>query len=140
MCIRDRSIGLPSYQLGKIQDDIFGNRDAVFVSQLTLEESDPRFGVTSQEKEETGDDSNIQIIKENEEVIDAYLDIPFFNNTFDTDGDGVIDAYDADPLDIYSDSDGDGLSDILERTNGTDPLNPDTDGDGIGDNLSLIHI
>ena len=129
-----KSIGLPSYQLGKIQDDIFGNRDAVFVSQLTLEESDPRFGVTSQEKEETGDDSNIQIIKENEEVIDAYLDIPFFNNTFDTDGDGVIDAYDADPLDIYSDSDGDGLSDILERTNGTDPLNPDTDGDGIGDN------
>ena len=129
-----KSIGLPSYQLGKIQDGVFGNRDAVFVSQLTLEESDPRFGVTSQEKEETGDDSNIQIIKENEEVIDAYLDIPFFNNTFDTDGDGVIDAYDADPLDIYSDSDGDGLSDVLERTNGTDPLNPDTDGDGIGDN------
>ena len=129
-----KSIGLPSYQLGKIQDGVFGNRDVVFVSQLTLEESDPRFGVTSQEKEETGDDSNIQIIKENEEVIDAYLDIPFFNNTFDTDGDGVIDAYDVDPLDIYSDSDGDGLSDILERTNGTDPLNPDTDGDGIGDN------
>ena len=126
-----KSIGLPVYQLGKIVDDIFGNREATFVSQLTLDELNPVFGITSQAKEEEGDDSNILIIPENEKVVDAYLDIPFFNNTFDSDGDGVIDAYDVDPFDIYSDSDGDGLTDIQERANGTDPLNPDTDGDGI---------
>ena len=130
-----KSIGLPVYQLGKIGDDIFGNREATFVSQLALDELNPVFGITSQAKEEEGDDSNILIIPENEIVVDAYLDIPFFNNTFDSDGDGVIDAYDVDPFDIYSDSDGDGLSDVLERSNGTDPLDPDTDDDGILDNV-----
>ena len=135
-----KSIALPIYQLGKIQDGIYGNRDASFVTQLTLEELNPVFGITSQSKEDEGDDSNILIIKENEEVIDAYIDIPFFNNTFDTDGDGVIDAYDVDPNDIYSDSDGDGLADVLERSNGTDPLNPDTDDDGIPDNIDTDTI
>ena len=135
-----KSIGLPIYQLGVIDDEIFGNREAFFVSQLGLEELDPRFGITSQKKEKSGDVSNIQIIEENEEEIDAYLDIPFFNNTFDTDGDGVIDLYDVDPNDIYSDSDGDGLADVIERTNGTDPLNPDTDGDGILDNVDTDTI
>ena len=129
-----KSIDLPIYQLGKIQDEVFGKRETDFVSQLTLEEFNPIFGITSQAMEDEGDDSNILIIKENEIVVDAYLDIPFYNNTFDTDGDGVIDVYDVDPLDIYSDSDGDGLSDILERSNGTDPLDPDTDDDGILDN------
>ena len=105
-----------------------------------MEELNPVFGITSQSKEDEGDDSNILIIKENEEVIDAYIDIPFFNNTFDTDGDGVIDAYDVDPNDIYSDSDGDGLADVLERSNGTDPLNPDTDDDGIPDNIDTDTI
>ena len=135
-----KSIGLPIYQLGKIQDEVFGNREADFVSQLTLEEFDPIFGITSQAMEDEGDDSNILIIKENEIVVDAYLDIPFYNNTFDTDGDGVIDIYDVDPLDIYSDSDGDGLSDIFERSNGTDPLDPDTDDDGILDNVDTDTI
>ena len=135
-----KSIGLPIYQLGKIEDEVFGNREAAFVSQLSLEELNPIFGITSQAKEEEGDDSNILIIKENEIVVDAYLDIPFYNNTFDTDGDGVIDAYDVDPLDIYSDSDGDGLSDVLERSNGTDPLDPDTDDDGILDNVDTDTI
>ena len=135
-----KSIGLPIYQLGKIEDEVFGNREAAFVSQLSLDELNPIFGITSQAKEEEGDDSNILIIKENEIVVDAYLDIPFYNNTFDTDGDGVIDAYDVDPLDIYSDSDGDGLSDVLERSNGTDPLDPDTDDDGILDNVDTDTI
>jgi len=62
-----------------------------------------------------------------------YLEIPFYNNTYDTDGDGVIDSLDLDPNDINSDSDGDGISDIDERRNGTDPLNIDTDNDGILD-------
>ena len=135
-----KSIALPIYQLGKIQDQIFGNRDASFVTQLGLEELNPIFGITSQTKEEEGDDSNILIIKENELVVDAYLDIPFYNNTFDSDGDGVIDEYDVDPFDIYSDSDGDGLADVLERSNGTDPLDPDTDDDGILDNVDTDTI
>ena len=135
-----KSIALPIYQLGKIQDQIFGNRDATFVTQLGLEELNPIFGITSQTKEEEGDDSNILIIKENELVVDAYLDIPFYKNTFDSDGDGVIDAYDVDPFDIYSDSDGDGLADVLERSNGTDPLDPDTDDDGILDNVDTDTI
>lgn len=135
-----KSIALPIYQLGKIQDQIFGNRDAIFVTQLGLEELNPIFGITSQTKEEEGDDSNVLIIKENEIVVDAYLDIPFYNNTFDSDGDGVIDEYDVDPFDIYSDSDGDGLADVLERSNGTDPLDPDTDDDGILDNVDTDTI
>ena len=135
-----KSIGLPIYQLGTIKDNIFGDREASFVTQLRLEEINPIFGVTSQEKEEAGDASNIQIIKENEIITDAYMDIPFYTNTYDSDGDGVIDIYDVDPNDIYSDSDGDGLSDIVERTNGTDPLDPDTDDDGILDNVDTDTI
>ena len=79
-----RSIGLPIYQLGKMQDNIFGNREASFVTQLSLQEADPVFGITSQEKEDSGDSSNILIIEENEIITDAYLDIPFFTNTYDT--------------------------------------------------------
>ena len=128
-----KSIGLPVYQLGQINDPIFGMRESSFITQLSLEQANPVFGILTQEKENDGDSTNILVIEEEETVKEVFLDIPFFNNTVDTDGDGVIDAYDVDPNDIYSDSDGDGLSDVLERANGTDPLNPDTDGDGILD-------
>lgn len=56
----------------------------------------------------------------------------------DDDNDGVLDEDDVDQFDPNSDSDNDGLPDIIE-THGdgeynvgidTDPLNPDTDGDG----------
>jgi hypothetical protein len=54
----------------------------------------------------------------------------------DSDGDGLIDAQEAelgtDPAN--PDSDGDGLFDGAEVTGGTDPLLNDTDGDGFGDN------
>ena len=36
-----------------------------------------------------------------------------------------------------SDDDNDGLSDDIESSIGTDPLNPDTDGDGATDQLIL---
>ncbi|MCB0517406.1 MAG: hypothetical protein H6577_23815 [Lewinellaceae bacterium] len=66
------------------------------------------------------------------------------NNTDpDDDNDGVLDANDADKCDPNSDSDNDGISDIDEKTNGSDPLDPcspddtnpacngeDLDGDG----------
>ena len=128
-----KSNALPAYQLGSINDNLFGKSEASFITQVNLSEISPNFGLWSQQRENDGDDSNIAVIEENETVTNVYLDIPFFNNTFDSDGDGVIDIYDVDPNDINSDSDGDGLTDIQERANGSDPLNPDTDGDGITD-------
>jgi len=129
-----KSNGLTSYQLGKINDNIFGKTEASFITQLTLSQPNPYFGKWDSESEINGDSNNIKVIEENETVNNVVLEIPFFNNTFDSDGDGVIDLYDVDSNDIYSDSDGDGVSDIVEKSNGTDPLNPDTDGDGINDN------
>ena len=128
-----KSNALPAYQLGSINDNLFSKSEVSFITQVNLSEISPIFGLWSQQRENDGDDSNIAIIEENETVKNVYLDIPFFNNTFDNDGDGVIDIYDVDDNDINSDSDGDGLTDIQERANLTDPLNPDTDGDGITD-------
>ena len=129
-----KSNGLNSYQIGQINDNIFGKIEASFITQLILSQPNPYFGKWNSESEINGDSNNIKVIEENETVNNVVLEIPFFNNTFDSDGDGVIDLYDVDSDDIYSDSDGDGVSDIVERSNGTDPLNPDTDGDGINDN------
>ncbi len=129
-----KSNGLTSYQLGQINDNIFGKTEASFITQLTLSQPNPYFGKWDSDSEINGDPNNIKVIEENETVNNVILEIPFFNNTFDSDGDGVIDLYDIDSNDIYSDSDGDGVSDIVEKSNGTDPLNPDTDGDGINDN------
>ncbi len=36
---------------------------------------------------------------------------------------------------IFADSDGDGITDIIEQAIGTDPLNPDSDGDGCRDGV-----
>ena len=124
---------LPIYQIGEIRDNIFGSVKSSFITQLQLSRYNPSFGIASQEKENTGDPLNITVIEENERVTEVYLDIPFFTNRNDKDGDGVIDSYDVDDNDVNSDSDGDGVSDAQERANGTDPLNPDTDGDGIPD-------
>ena len=124
---------LPIYQIGEIRDNIFGSVTSSFITQLQLSRYNPSFGIASQEKENAGDPLNITVIEENEKVTEVYLDIPFFTNRNDKDGDGVIDAYDLDDNDVNSDSDGDGVSDAQERANGTDPLNPDTDGDGIPD-------
>jgi hypothetical protein len=63
----------------------------------------------------------------------VFLDIPFFTNVDDDDNDGVINLYDVDSTDPYSDSDGDGVSDADESNAGQNPLDPDTDGDGIPD-------
>ena len=52
---------------------------------------------------------DIRVINEEEQVTAVYLDLPFFNNTNDSDNDGVIDLYDVDPNDSNSDSDNDGL-------------------------------
>ena len=62
---------------------------------------------------------------------------------FDEDNDGVLEKDDVDPNDPNSDSDGDGISDIIEtggdgsydRDVDTNPLMADTDGDGIDDGV-----
>ena len=41
------------------------------------------------------------------------------------------------PLDAALDFDGDGLTNLEEYQNGTDPLNPDTDGDGFSDGYEV---
>ncbi len=61
----------------------------------------------------------------------------------DDDHDGVMDTYDVDPCDPNSDSDNDGIPDVVETGNDgifdlgsdTNPLNPDTDEDGIPDGI-----
>ena len=80
-----------------------------------------------------GDPNNTKVIDENETVKDVFLEIPFIVDQRDSDNDGVIDPFDIDPNDPNSDSDGDGVTDIEERSNGTNPLDSDSDGDGISD-------
>lgn len=62
----------------------------------------------------------------------------------DADGDRLLDtwetAYRLDPLDAAdatADADGDGLDNLGEHRNGTDPRGADSDGDGIGDGVEV---
>ena len=114
-------------QLGLREDKLFGNTATAIVSQLNLSQYAPSFGALSAQSEiDTSFD-------EAETVNDVWLEIPFFTNQTDADGDGLIATYDIDDTDPNSDSDGDGVSDIDEKNSGTDPTNPDTDGDGTPD-------
>ena len=123
--VQTNNIGL--MQLGEREDKLFGNTAATIVSQLNLSQYAPNFGAYSAQREI---DSSFN---ELETVNDVWLEIPFFTNQNDADRDGLIDIYDIDDTDPNSDSDGDGVNDINEQINGTDPTNPDTDGDGILD-------
>lgn len=61
------------------------------------------------------------------------------SDTWDTDGDGLPDGYEATQAGALglnpalADSDGDGLSDAEELRHHTNPADPDTDGDGLSD-------
>lgn len=66
----------------------------------------------------------------------------------DTDGDGMNDGWEVqygfDPLDVLDpgaslDADSDGLTNLQESQNGTDPNNADTDGDGMPDGWEVNH-
>ncbi|MDC3034587.1 DUF4270 domain-containing protein [bacterium] len=83
--------------------------------------------------ENSGDQDDVNIIPENETIKEVYLEIPFFSNTDDSDNDGVIDLFDADPNDPASNSDNDNLTDIVESQLGLNPLSEDSDEDGILD-------
>jgi hypothetical protein len=123
---------LSNVHLGSFNDDFFGNTNSSFISQLDVSLLQT-FGEYNQVQENEGSLDDIRVINEEETLTAVYLDLPFFNNTNDSDGDGVIDLYDSDPQNIESDSDGDGLSDIIEFEAGTNPLSNDSDGDGILD-------
>jgi hypothetical protein len=112
-------------QLGVFQNSLYGDTEAAVVSQL-LPLSTYYFG-------DKTDEAEAESFDENEQVQNVWLEIPFFTDQTDNDNDGLIEVYDIDDNDPNSDSDGDGVSDLAERNNGTDPLNPDTDDDGIGD-------
>jgi len=132
-----RTNKLPVYQIGNFNDPVYGKTEASITTQVQLSATSPIFGGYSAQVEEAADtDSSTLTIKENETVTEVILFIPFLTNPKgDRDLDGVADIFDADPEDANSDSDGDTLTDIQERSLGTDPLNKDTDGDGINDNL-----
>ena len=127
------SNAITTFQLGDYEDKIYGKTKVSFLSQLGLENVNPIFGISKQKDEENGLDDNITVIEEEETIKDVFLDIPFFTNVDDDDNDGVINLYDVDSTDPYSDSDGDGVSDADESNAGQNPLDPDTDGDGILD-------
>src|SRR5690606_19733136 len=65
---------------------------------------------------------------------------PAFPMQRDQDNDGLLNQVvgGADPDDSTADTDGDGVSDLMEITHGTDPLNPDTDGDGLSDADEIV--
>ena len=132
--------GLPLAQLGKINHPVFGLAEANITTQLTIA-NNPFFGNHRQQFEDEPDETDPNIIPENEKVTAVYLEIPFFTNQQDSDNDGVIDSLDADPNDPQSNSDEDELTDLIEFQAGLNPLNADSDGDGIldhndGDNAS----
>ncbi len=123
---------ISSVQLGTFSDDFFGRTNSSFISQLDVL-SLQGFGDFNQDQENEGSLADIRVINEEEQLTAAYLDLPFFNNTNDSDGDGVIDIYDSDPTNPESDSDNDGLLDITESRAGLNPLSSDSDNDGITD-------
>ena len=120
----------PLAQLGSINHPILGRAEASFITQFNLG-SDPIFGQYRQQFEDQEDQTDVNLIQENETVKSVYLEIPFFSNTNDSDNDGVIDSLDADPEDPDSNSDDDELTDIEEFRLSLNPLSSD---------LSLIHI
>jgi hypothetical protein len=132
-----RTDGLPIYQLGNLNNSIYGQTNATIVSQVSLSTQNPIFGRIRQNiEDENAADSDPLTIDEKETVTKVYLNIPFFTENSalnDSDSDGVIDRFDKNPNDPNSDSDNDGVPDNVENVNGTNPLDPDTDGDGIND-------
>ena len=81
---------LSNVHLGSFNDDFFGNTNSSFISQLDVSLLQT-FGNYNQVQENKGSLDDIRVINEEETLTAVYLDLPFFNNTNDSDGDGVID-------------------------------------------------
>lgn len=134
-----RTNRLPVYQLGTLNDPIYGKTEAFVTSQLQLASSGPTFGVLSQSTENDAEtDNTITTIDEEETVKEVILYIPYLTKEGSTDADldGVDDEFDSEPNDSSNDSDGDGQTNNQERFANTDPLDSDSidaDGDGLND-------
>lgn len=134
-----RTNKLPLYQLGRFNHRLYGNTYGSVTTQLQLSTPNPIFGSLSQSTEDTADtDESISTIPENETVKEVYLYIPYLTSagSRDTDGDGVIDAFDTEPENPENDSDGDGVSNRLESLANTDPNDSssvDANVDGLND-------
>jgi len=137
-----RTNRLPVYQLGAFNDPIYGRTEARITSQLLFPTgtANPSFGNFSQTVEDNAEnDASNTTVKENETVVSVLLHIPYLTSDTslrDSDNDGVDDEFERTPEDVNnanSDYDLDGLTDIQEKTSGTDPFNEDTDGDGVKD-------
>lgn len=126
--------GLPLAQLGKIELPGLGYTEASITAKIVASVN-PTFGNYSQDSEDDQDEDNVAVIDEKETVTAVYLEIPFFNNSDDLDGDGVINALDLDPEDRESDTDGDGVTDYDESVSNLNPLSDDSDGDGVLDDI-----
>ena len=72
--------------LGVYNDNFFGQINSSFISQLDVSLLQS-FGDFSQEEENEGSLEDIRVINEEEQVTAVYLDLPFFNNTNDSDND-----------------------------------------------------
>ncbi|GLU43471.1 DUF4270 domain-containing protein [Allomuricauda sp. NBRC 101325] len=123
---------LSLYQLGTLNDPVYGKRKASIISQVTLASPSPTFGSLSQETEDNADtDDSSNTIAENETVKEVYLYIPFqLPPSGDSDGDGVDDEFESgdDVDDPNSDWDNDGVTDNQERILGSNPFDPEDTG------------
>jgi hypothetical protein len=70
---------IQTFQLGTYQDNIYGKSEVTYLSQISLEQVSPVFGLFSEEDEITGKEDNIIVIPEKETLKNVYLDIPFFH-------------------------------------------------------------
>ena len=102
---------LSTFQIGEYNDNLYGSSKVSFLGQINFEDPNLVFGDYKQSDEDNPDD-NISRIPELETIKNVFLDIPFFTNVDDDDNDGVINIYDVDSTDPYSDSDGDGVCDV----------------------------
>ena len=80
---RVQTNNLSNVHLGVINDEVFGNTNSSFISQLDVF-SLQTFGEYNQDQEIEGSPTDIRAINEEEELTAVYLDLPFFNNTNDS--------------------------------------------------------
>jgi len=116
---------LPLYQLGVYNDPVFGITEGQITSQLRLSTTNPSFGIFNQDIENNPDPTSASQISENEQVTEVILYIPYLTKNQlvrDSDNDGVDNVYDSAPDDPNNDSDGDGIPNATENSNGTNPL------------------
>jgi len=140
-----RTNRLPIYQLGRFTHGVFGTTQGSITTQLQLSTPNPIFGSFRQSTEDIADtDDTVSTIEENETVKEVYLYIPYLTvGSTDTDLDGVVDALDVEPENPDNDSDGDGVSNSLERAANTDPWDDqslDANVDGINDTDDKVII